>query len=55
MQVEMGEEEGRASYTTLFCACLVASNCLIDASAIAEELYDWASINDLRQYHKGRR
>jgi hypothetical protein len=51
----MGEEEGRASYTTRFSACLVASNCLIDASAIAEELHEWASINDLRQYRKGRR
>jgi hypothetical protein len=55
MQVGMEEEEGRTSYTTRFCACLVASNCLIDASATAEELYEWASINDLRQYRKGRR
>ena len=40
MQVGIGEEEGRTSHTPLFHTCLVASNCLVDASAIAEELYE---------------
>ena len=38
MQMGIGEEEGRTSHTPWFRTCLVASNCLVDASAIAEEL-----------------